>query len=179
MALVWLSTNNNTGVQVIDVLSKLAGLWINTNKLILYSQATHIRWCIVTCNFPTESRSSSLYLLHLTFCFSVLLVQISLWMESYWINKLFFFSFICPMSFDKFPLDEQRCMFKVGSYSYDNTKMVFVTERTGYNAKESNSIALDYEISKRSVSQLLTDKIDRLWKIKKIFFFFIVFVYLM
>ena len=64
------------------------------------------------------------------------------------------------MSFDKFPLDEQRCMFKVGSYSYDNTKMVFVTERTGYNAKESNSIALDYEISKRSVSPL-TDKIDR------------------
>ena len=31
-------------VKVIDVLSKLAGLWINTNKLILYSQATHIRY---------------------------------------------------------------------------------------------------------------------------------------
>ena len=30
-------------LQVIDVLSKLAGLWIDTNKLILYSQATHIR----------------------------------------------------------------------------------------------------------------------------------------
>ena len=29
--------------KVIDVLSKLAGLWIDTNKKILYSQATHIR----------------------------------------------------------------------------------------------------------------------------------------
>ena len=29
--------------KVIDVLSKLAGLWIDTNKYILYSQATHIR----------------------------------------------------------------------------------------------------------------------------------------
>jgi hypothetical protein len=29
-------------VQVIDVLSKMAGLWIDTNKTVLYSQATHI-----------------------------------------------------------------------------------------------------------------------------------------
>ena len=28
--------------QVIDVLSKMAGLWINTDKKILYSQQTHI-----------------------------------------------------------------------------------------------------------------------------------------
>lgn len=83
--------------KVIDVLSKLAGLWINTNKLILYSQATHI-------------------------------------------------SFICPMSFDKFPLDEQRCMFRVGSYSYDSSKMIFIAKSTGYSTKQSNSIALDYEI---------------------------------
>ena len=35
-------------LQVIDVLSKLAGLWIDTNKLILYSQSTHIRcWNIL------------------------------------------------------------------------------------------------------------------------------------
>jgi hypothetical protein len=27
---------------VIDVLSKMAGLWIDTNKTVLYSQATHI-----------------------------------------------------------------------------------------------------------------------------------------
>ena len=70
-------------------------------------------------------------------------------MEPYWINQLIF-SFICPMSFDKFPLDEQRCMFRVGSYSYDSSKMVFIAKRSGYNSKESNSIALDYEISKPS-----------------------------
>jgi len=84
--------------KVIDVLSKLAGLWIDTDKKVLYSQATHI-------------------------------------------------SFICPMSFDKFPLDQQRCMFRVGSYSYDNSKMVFITKAHGYSeSKKANSIALDYEI---------------------------------
>merc|ERR1711990_1403082 len=77
--------------KVIDVLSKLAGLWIDTNKLILYSQATHI-------------------------------------------------SFICPMSFDKFPLDEQRCMFRVGSYSYDSSKMVFIAKSKKSTGYKSNSI---------------------------------------
>ena len=52
------------------------------------------------------------------------------------------------MSFDKFPLDQQRCMFRVGSYSYDSSKMVFITKKQGYSSKKSNSIALDYEISK-------------------------------
>jgi len=84
--------------KVIDVLSKLAGLWIDPNKNVLYSQATHI-------------------------------------------------SFICPMSFDKFPLDEQRCMFRVGSYSYDSSKMIFITKKFGYSSKKSNSIALDYDIT--------------------------------
>ena len=37
---------------------------------------------------------------------------------------------------------------QVGSYSYDDTKMKFVTENAGYQApKTSNSIALDYAIS--------------------------------
>jgi len=89
---------NIKSYKVIDVLSKLAGLWIDTNKLVLYSQATHI-------------------------------------------------SFICPMSFDKFPLDQQRCKFRVGSYSYDTTKMVFINKNYGYGPKKSNSIALDYDIS--------------------------------
>ena len=52
----------NTALKVIDVLSKLAGLWINTNKLILYSQATHIRY--------HWSGIDSLYLLHFSFWFS-------------------------------------------------------------------------------------------------------------
>lgn len=50
--------------KVIDVLSKLAGLWIGADKTVLYSQATHI-------------------------------------------------TFICPMRFDKFPLDTQTCKFQV------------------------------------------------------------------
>ena len=56
------------------------------------------------------------------------------------------------MSFDKFPLDQQRCMFRVGSYSYDNSKMVFITKAHGYSeSKKANSIALDYEISKLNI----------------------------
>jgi hypothetical protein len=85
--------------KVIDVLNKLAGLWISATHVVLYSQATHI-------------------------------------------------TFICPMRFDKFPLDTQRCKFQVGSYSYDDQKMKFVTENAGYqDPKTSNSIALDYAIS--------------------------------
>ncbi len=49
--------------KVINVLSKLAGLWIDTSRTVMYSQASHI-------------------------------------------------TFICPMRFDKFPLDTQRCKFK-------------------------------------------------------------------
>ena len=85
--------------KVIDVLSKLAGLWIDTDKNILYSQATHI-------------------------------------------------TFICPMRFDKFPLDTQTCRFRVGSYSYDSTKLLFQTRTYGYSSKDTNSIALDYDIRK-------------------------------
>ncbi|XP_023346797.1 glycine receptor subunit alpha-2 isoform X2 [Eurytemora carolleeae] len=83
--------------KVIDVLSKMAGLWINTNKKILYSQQTHI-------------------------------------------------TFICPMRFDKFPLDTQRCKFQVGSYSYDDSKMMFITQSAQYQKNGRNTIALDYDI---------------------------------
>jgi len=34
-------------------------------------------------------------------------------------------TFICPMTFNSFPLDVQVCLFQVGSFNYDNTKMVF------------------------------------------------------
>ena len=50
--------------KVIDVLSKLAGLWIDTNKFILYSQATHIRWGTGDRYFSwyQQKQSSSLHL---------------------------------------------------------------------------------------------------------------------
>jgi len=94
---------NIKSYKVIDVLSKLAGLWIDADTKVLYSQSTHI-------------------------------------------------SFICPMSFDKFPLDQQRCQFRVGSYSYDSSKMVFITKNYGYASKQSNSIALDYDIKIEALS---------------------------
>ena len=85
--------------KVITVLSKLAGLWITTEKNVLYSQATHI-------------------------------------------------TFICPMRFDKFPLDTQTCRFRVGAYSYDSSKLLFLTKSYGYSSKDTNSFALDYDIRK-------------------------------
>ena len=90
--------------KVIDVLSKLAGLWLYANGQVLYSQATHI-------------------------------------------------TFICPMRFDKFPLDTQVCKFQVGSYSYEDRIMTFETTNAGYSAsKGGNSIALDYAITINGLS---------------------------
>ena len=68
--------------KVIEVLSKLSGLWIDSDKNVLYSQATQI-------------------------------------------------TFMCPMRFDKFPFDTQTCKFRVGSYSYDMSKMHFITKNAG------------------------------------------------
>ena len=90
--------------KVMDVLSKLAGLWISADYKILYSTATHI-------------------------------------------------TFICPMHFDKFPLDRQRCKFQIGSYSYDDSQMTFKTTAAKYDGKEYNSIALDYAIEIKPLSQ--------------------------
>ena len=45
-------------------------------------------------------------------------------------------------------MDTQNCLFRVGSYSYDSTKMVFTTGSFGYSSKDTNGIALDYDISK-------------------------------
>merc|ERR1719400_1042689 len=56
-------------------------------------------------------------------------------------------TFICPMRFDKFPLDTQTCKFRVGSYSYDSSKLLFITKNAGYSSGGTNSIALDYEIT--------------------------------
>ena len=89
--------------KVMDVLSKLAGLWISADYQILYSTSTHI-------------------------------------------------TFICPMHFDKFPLDTQSCKFQIGSYSYDDSQMTFETIKAAYDGKTQNSIALDYAIEIRPLS---------------------------
>ena len=82
---------NLKSFKTIDVLSKLAGLWIDSKKRIYYSQATHI-------------------------------------------------TFICPMRFDKFPLDTQTCKFRVGSYSYDSSKLLFITKNAGKTLKMQRCI---------------------------------------
>lgn len=54
-------------------------------------------------------------------------------------------TFICPMKFNAFPMDIQRCRFQVGSFNYDMSKMVFVNEFVPNEADAIKSI-LDYEI---------------------------------
>ena len=55
-------------------------------------------------------------------------------------------TFICPMRFDKYPMDSQICKFQIGSYSNNDKIMKFVTENTGYVSATGNSLVLDYEI---------------------------------
>ena len=38
-------------------------------------------------------------------------------------------TFMCPMRFNKFPLDEHTCKFMVGSSNYDDTRMTFSNEK--------------------------------------------------
>ena len=40
--------------------------------------------------------------------------------------------FMCPMHFNKFPMDTQTCKFRVGSYSYDSSKLLFMTKNAGW-----------------------------------------------
>ena len=83
--------------KVMSVLNRLEGVWIDSYKNVLSSQATQI-------------------------------------------------TFFCPMTFKKFPFDTHSCKFQVGSYSYDSSKMVFETRSYGYSYRETNGMALDYDI---------------------------------
>ena len=74
--------------QVIDVLSKLAGLWINNKKEVYYRFVLlldiHVQ-LFIACRMGSRSPFSQAT--HITF--------------------------ICPMLFDSFPLDTQVCKFQV------------------------------------------------------------------
>ena len=52
---------------------------------------------------------------------------------------------MCPMRFNKFPLDEHICKFMVGSTNYDDTRMTFANEKLSYDASAGNTI-LDYQV---------------------------------
>jgi hypothetical protein len=98
-------------------------------------------------------------------------------LEGLWLNKnkeIMYavatrITFICPMTFNSFPLDVQVCLFqviymvenfpskfedlliKVGSFNYDNTKMVFVDE---FIADQSQiRSVLDYSIQIRKLPE--------------------------
>lgn len=83
-------------------------------------------------------------------------------LEGLWLNKnseIMYavatrITFICPMTFNSFPLDVQVCLFQVGSFNYDNTKMVFVDEFEYEDEAQVRSV-LDYavEIKKLPESQ--------------------------
>ena len=53
---------------------------------------------------------------------------------------------MCPMRFNKFPLDEHVCKFMVGSTNYDDTRMTFVNEKLSFDPDAGNTI-LDYQVS--------------------------------
>jgi hypothetical protein len=52
---------------------------------------------------------------------------------------------MCPMRFNKYPLDEHTCKFTVGSSNYDDTRMTFSNEKLDYDPKAGNTI-LDYQV---------------------------------
>jgi len=88
--------------KTLDVLSKLEGLWLNSNFEIMYAVATRI-------------------------------------------------TFICPMMFNSFPLDVQVCHFKVGSFNYPITKMVYRDEFIA-DEKQIRSV-LDYNVGITELSK--------------------------
>ena len=63
-------------------------------------------------------------------------------------------TFMCPMRFNKFPLDEHRCTFRVGSTNYDDTRMTFDNEKLDFDQSEKNTI-LDYQVKKLKIKYLL------------------------
>ena len=52
---------------------------------------------------------------------------------------------MCPMRFNKFPLDEHSCKFVVGSTNYDDTRMTFANDKLEYDPSAGNTI-LDYQV---------------------------------
>ena len=54
---------------------------------------------------------------------------------------------MCPMRFNKFPLDEHTCKFMIGSTNYDDTRMRFDNYKLDYDPSAGNTI-LDYQVIK-------------------------------
>ncbi len=52
---------------------------------------------------------------------------------------------MCPMRFNRFPMDEHTCKFRVGSTSFNDERMVFQKEELTFEEEDSNTI-LDYQV---------------------------------
>jgi len=66
--------------------------------------------------------------------------------SSVFYSQLAYMTFLCPMQFNNFPFDTHSCKIRVGSYSYNSSRMDFITKSFGYNSKSRNSIGLTYDI---------------------------------
>ncbi len=60
-------------------------------------------------------------------------------------NQATAITFLCPMRFDFFPLDQHICKFKVGSTNLDMTRMIFAETTFNYDETSRNTI-LDYHV---------------------------------
>jgi len=61
-------------------------------------------------------------------------------------NQATHLTFMCPMRFNRFPLDTHVCKFKIGSVNYDDTRMKFSNDKLEYDPTAGNTI-LDYQVS--------------------------------
>ena len=97
---VWLPNifvYNLKSYKVTEVFGKLAGVWVDSDKNILHSQAATV-------------------------------------------------TFFCPLNFKNFPLDSQSCVFKLGSYSYNDEKMPFNTKHSGIYRALGAHLPLQYDV---------------------------------
>ena len=91
--------------EVVEVLGKMSGVWVDEKKNVLYSQAVRM--------------------------------------------KVF-----CLMDFGMYPFDEQKCKLRVGSYSYQDSKMSFVNKDITKYTKEDSP--LPQKIGKKKIGFLHT-----------------------
>ena len=116
---------NLKSFRTIDVLSKLAGLWIDSNKRIYYRWLNQIN---ITLNDQITIK-----MINTVFYFCEMIVKnFGNFYKRIYYSQATHITFICPMVFDAFPLDTQICKFQVKCFIECNP-----ANRTGrkYNLK--------------------------------------------
>ena len=67
-------------------------------------------------------------------------------------NQFSTVTFLCPMRFERYPLDEHICKFRVGSTNMDINYMRFVGTTLGYDKTNRNTI-LDYMVDAKQLKE--------------------------